>query len=149
VRHSSNETGRLVTVIRADLNNRRELAEVETRLREHPSITVLINNAGTAAAVALLLNGGVQKMEEIISLNVTALTRLTYAAAPAFVKRGAGTSINVASIVGISPEQVTIRPLQNEEEWTGFEAARHALSQRLGNSVPAPRCKAVGHNARA
>ena len=67
-------------MIRADLNNRRELAEVETRLREHPSITVLINNAGIAA-VALLLNGGVQKMEEIISLNVTALTRLTYAAA--------------------------------------------------------------------
>ena len=148
MRDSSNETGRLVTVIRADLNNRRELAEVETRLREHPSITVLINNAGTAA-VAPLLNGGVQKMEEIISLNVTALTRLTYAAAPAFVKRGAGTSINVASIVGISTEQVTIRPLQNEEEGTRFEAARHALSQRLGNSVPAPRCKAVGHNARA
>jgi NAD(P)-dependent dehydrogenase (short-subunit alcohol dehydrogenase family) len=136
-------------VIRADLNNRWELAEVETRLRENPSITVLINNAGTAA-VAPLLNADVQKMEEIISLNVTALTRLTYAAAPALVKRGAGTIINIASIVGISAEtQVTIPPLQNEEEWTRFKAARRALSQRFGNSVPAPRCKAVGHNARA
>ena len=40
----------------------------------------------------------------MIALNVTALTRLTYAAAPAFVARGRGTIINIASIVGISPE---------------------------------------------
>jgi hypothetical protein len=211
----TSETGGLVTVIRADLNHRGELAKVETRLREDPSITMLVNNAG-AASVAPLLNADVQKMEEIISLNVTALTRLTYAAVPAFVKRGAGTIINVASIVGISPEtlngvyggtkafvlafshslqhelagkgiriqavlpgatatelwekaglpyqklppeivmtpealvdaalvgldqgeQVTIPPLQNEEEWNRFEVARRALSQRFGNSAPAPR----------
>ncbi len=30
--------------------------------------------------------------------------RLTYAAAPAFVARGAGTIINIASVVGLSPE---------------------------------------------
>src|SRR5580700_9128056 len=33
-----------------------------------------------------------------------ALTRLTYAAAPGFVARGAGTIINISSIVAISPE---------------------------------------------
>src|SRR5438477_11065979 len=43
-------------------------------------------------------------MDDIIALNITALTHLTYAAAPAFVARGAGTIINIASIVGISPE---------------------------------------------
>jgi short-subunit dehydrogenase len=43
-------------------------------------------------------------MDEIIALNITALTRLTYAAAPAFVARGHGTIINIASIVGVSPE---------------------------------------------
>jgi uncharacterized protein len=40
----------------------------------------------------------------MIALNVGALTRLTYAAAPGFVARGGGTIINVASIVGIAPE---------------------------------------------
>ncbi len=40
----------------------------------------------------------------MIALNITALTRLTYAAAPAFVARGAGAIINIASVVGISPE---------------------------------------------
>src|SRR6266702_6917027 len=43
-------------------------------------------------------------MDEMIALNITALTRLIYAAAPAFVARGAGTIINIASVVGISPE---------------------------------------------
>jgi len=43
-------------------------------------------------------------MDDIIALNITALTHLTYAVAPAFVARGAGTIINIASVVGISPE---------------------------------------------
>ena len=42
----------------------------------------------------------------MITLNVTALTRLTYAAAPAFVARGAGTIINIGSVVGIAPERL-------------------------------------------
>ena len=45
-------------------------------------------------------------MEAMIDLNVTALTRLTYAAAPAFVGRGGGTIINVSSAVAIAPEML-------------------------------------------
>jgi len=40
----------------------------------------------------------------MIALNVTALTRLTYAAAPGFVARGGGTIINIASVLAIAPE---------------------------------------------
>lgn len=97
------ETGRSVKVQHADLGDQAELAQVETTLRHDASITMLVNNAGTAS-VAPLLSADVDKMEEIIALNVTALTRLTYAAAPAFVARGSGTIINIGSIVGISPE---------------------------------------------
>jgi short-subunit dehydrogenase len=43
-------------------------------------------------------------MQAMIELNVTALTRLTYAAAPAFVARGGGTIINISSAVAIAPE---------------------------------------------
>ena len=39
----------------------------------------------------------------MIDLNVTALVHLTYAALPAFIKRGGG-AIVIASIVGIAPE---------------------------------------------
>jgi short-subunit dehydrogenase len=208
-------TGRSIKVLPADLGNKTELAKVEATLRNDPSITMLVNNAGTAS-VAPLLNARVETMEEMIALNVTALTRLTYAAAPAFVARGTGTIINIGSIVGISPEAlngvygatkayvlalshslqheladkgiriqavlpgatatelweiaglpyqnlptgivmsaedmvdaalvgldkgelVTIPPLQDGDEWNRFEAARRAISQRFGNSVPAPR----------
>jgi short-subunit dehydrogenase len=99
----TSETGRSVKVLAADLNDKVELAMVEATLRDDPSITMLVNNAGTAS-VAPLLDADVEKMDDMIALNVTALTRLTYAAAPAFVARGAGTIINIASVVGVSPE---------------------------------------------
>jgi uncharacterized protein len=97
------DTGRSVTAIVADLNDKADLGKVETKLRDDSTITMLVNNAGVAS-VAPLLNADVDKMEDMIDLNITALTRLTYAAAPALVARGKGTIINIASIVGISPE---------------------------------------------
>jgi len=97
------ETGRSVTPLPADLNDKADLAKVETTLRDDQTITMLVNNAGLAS-VAPLLDADVEKMDEMIALNVTALTRLTYAVAPALVARGAGTIINIASVVGISPE---------------------------------------------
>jgi len=97
------ETGRSVTLLPADLNDKAALAKVEKILRNDQIITMLVNNAGTAS-IASLLNADVEKMDEMIALNITALTRLTYAVAPAFVQRGAGTIINIASVVGISPE---------------------------------------------
>jgi short-subunit dehydrogenase len=97
------ETGRKVTVLPADLNDKASLAKVEAVLRDDPSITALVNNAGVGS-VASILQADVDKMEAMIDLNITALTRLTYAVAPAFVARGAGTIINIASVVGIAVE---------------------------------------------
>jgi short-subunit dehydrogenase len=97
------ETGRSVETIAADLNDRAGVAKIETILRTNAGITLLVNNAGVGAA-APLLSSDIEKMDEMIRLNVGALTRLTYAAAPGFVARGAGTIINIASIVAISPE---------------------------------------------
>jgi len=99
----TNETKRSVEVLPADLNDKGDLARVEATLKNDASITLLVNNAGIGT-FAPLLNSDVNKMEEMISLNVNALTRLTYAAVPGFVARGTGTIINISSIVAISPE---------------------------------------------
>lgn len=99
------ETGRSVTVLPADLGDKAELAKIEAVLREDPSTIMLVNNAGVASR-APLLEADVDEMEAMITLNVTALTRLTYAAAPAFVARGAGTIINISSVVGVVPERL-------------------------------------------
>jgi short-subunit dehydrogenase len=97
------ETGRSVKVFHADLNDKVSLAKVEALLKEDTSISVLVNNAGIGS-VASILDGGVDDMEAMINLNITALTRLTYAIAPAFASKGSGTIINISSIVGIAVE---------------------------------------------
>jgi short-subunit dehydrogenase len=95
-------SGRKVSSVTADLTDKASLARVEEVLRTDKSITMLVNNAGVGS-VASILKGDVDAMESMIALNVTALTRLTYAVAPAFAERG-GTIINVASVVGVAVE---------------------------------------------
>jgi uncharacterized protein len=97
------ETGRSVEIVSADLNNDADLHRVETILRTNSTIAMLVNNAGVGGAAPLLASD-VDAMDRMIRLNVLALTRLTYAAVPAFVARGGGTIINIASIVAVSPE---------------------------------------------
>src|SRR5436853_6478228 len=48
------ETGRSVETIAADLNDKVDLARIETVLRGNPGIPVLVNNAGVRAAAPLL-----------------------------------------------------------------------------------------------
>lgn len=96
-------TGRKVDVLPADLADASDLARVEAFLRETPDVTLLVNNAGLGGALTLL-ESDIDQMTSLIALNVTALTRLTYAVVPQFVARGAGAIINIASIVAINPE---------------------------------------------
>lgn len=101
--HLSNETGRAVEVVAADLKDKADVRRVEEILRSDASITLLVNNAGVGAVMPLL-GSPVDDMEDMITLNVTALMRLAYAVVPGFVARGTGTVINISSIVAIAPE---------------------------------------------
>jgi short-subunit dehydrogenase len=94
-----------VTPLPADLNDKVGLARIEMVLREDWGITMLVNNAGVGS-VASILQANVDEMHAMIDLNITALTRLTYAVAPAFVERGNGTIINISSVVGIAVENL-------------------------------------------
>jgi short-subunit dehydrogenase len=96
-------TGRGIEVVTADLTKPADVSKVANILNEDASITMLVNNAGVGS-VASILQADVDAMQQMIDLNITALTRLSYAAAPAFVKRGAGTIINISSVVAIAVE---------------------------------------------
>jgi uncharacterized protein len=102
-RKITDDTHRSVEVIAADLNNATDLARVEATLRTNASVTLLLNNAGVGATTPLL-GSDVDKMQAMIGLNITALTRLAYAAAPGFVARGRGAIINIASVVALAPD---------------------------------------------
>jgi short-subunit dehydrogenase len=56
--------------------------------------------------VTPLLDSNVEAMSDVINVNVDALMRLTYAAAPKFVERGAGSIINMSSAVAIGPDML-------------------------------------------
>ncbi|HVS54274.1 MAG TPA: SDR family oxidoreductase [Opitutaceae bacterium] len=96
-------TGRDVQVLVADLNHKADLGRIEKTLREDTRINLLVNNAGLGA-VTPLLQSDADRMDEMIAVNIRALTRLTYAAAPGFAARGRGALINIASIAAIGPE---------------------------------------------
>ncbi|MFD7281967.1 SDR family NAD(P)-dependent oxidoreductase [Streptomyces sp. NPDC059862] len=96
-------TGRSVEVLTADLGQAEDLRRVEQVLRSNADISVLVNNAGFGA-VSTLVDSDVDAMESMITLNATALTRLTYAFTPGAVSRGGGTVINIGSIVAVAPE---------------------------------------------
>jgi short-subunit dehydrogenase len=99
----TSRTGRSVETVSADLTDPAGLAKVETLLKTDASITMLVNNAGVGAT-APLLQSPIGDMDRMITLNVNVLTHLAYAAAPAFVNRGKGTIINIASVVALAPE---------------------------------------------
>ncbi|PLR37858.1 SDR family oxidoreductase [Chimaeribacter californicus] len=101
--HITTDTGRNVEVVVADLGDPHALAGLEAKLRDDLSITLLVNNAGIGTHTSLV-ESNVDKMTAMINLNITALTRLTYAVVPGFIARGKGAIINIASIVGIAPE---------------------------------------------
>src|SRR5688572_44859 len=96
-------TDAMAGVLVADLNDTLDLQRVETAFCLDSSINVLVNNAGLGF-VAPTLDADIDAMTRMIGLNITALTRLSHAAATAFVDRGAGTIINIGSAVALAPE---------------------------------------------
>ncbi|MYZ52234.1 SDR family NAD(P)-dependent oxidoreductase [Malikia spinosa] len=92
-----------VDVLQANLTQPIELAAVETRLREDARLGILINNAGMAQSGGFVQQSA-QDIERLIALNTTALTRLAAAIAPRLVQAGAGTIVNISSVVGLAPE---------------------------------------------
>ena len=99
----SNETGRSARCIVADLTKKADREIVEQLLRNDANLTVLVNNAGVGGPTPLL-DADSDRLERMVDLNVTALVRLSHAVLPAFLNRGGGAIVNVASVVGIIPE---------------------------------------------
>lgn len=92
-----------VDVMPADLTQEPDLAAVETRLRDDSRIGILVNNAGKAQSGAFVQQSA-QSIQELVALNMTALTRLAAAVAPRFSQAGSGAIVNIGSVVGFAPE---------------------------------------------
>lgn len=97
------ETQVAVDVLQADLTQTASLAAVETRLREDASIGILINNAGVAQSGGFVAQSA-DNVDHLVTLNITAVTRLAAAIAPRLAQAGEGAIVNIGSVVGLAPE---------------------------------------------
>ena len=90
-----------VCVLAVDLAHPDGLSAASEQISAVATITMLVNNAGTSS-VEPVAQVPVETITNLIALNVTALTVLTKAVLAGFVKRNAGTIINIGSVVGIT-----------------------------------------------
>lgn len=97
------ETKVTIDVIQADLTQQKDLAEIESRLREDTSIGILINNAGMGQSGSFIQQNA-QSIDRLVMLNTTAPTRLAAAVAARFAQEGKGSIVNIGSVVGFAPE---------------------------------------------
>jgi len=90
-------------IIVADLSDpaepKRILDEIATK---GVSIELLVNNAGFGV-VGEVENAKVDRLLQLIRLNISALTELTYRLLPAMLERGHGAILNVSSLSGFQP----------------------------------------------
>ena len=84
----------------ADLTLEQDVARIETILATQGDLQVLVNNAGVARLAPAAQTSATEALAQI-NLNITALTRLTQAAVPAFVARKQGLIINIASALAV------------------------------------------------
>ena len=92
------DTGVSVRVLAADLTVGADLRRVEAVLRDDPSITLLVNNAG-AATLGALAGADLERLDRDIQLNIVAPTHLSRAVLPGFIARNRGTLVNIASVM--------------------------------------------------
>ena len=92
-----------VEVLQADLTQAGDLAAVEARLRDDARIGILVNNAG-AAQSGTFIEQTADSVALLVSLNITALLRLSSAISPRLAQVGEGAIINIGSVVGLAPE---------------------------------------------
>ena len=97
------DTGVSVDILQADLTASDDLLTVESRLRDDGRIGILVNNAGMSVH-GEFVDQRADELTQIISLNVTALSRLAIAVTPRFVSAGKGAIVNISSVVSLAPE---------------------------------------------
>jgi hypothetical protein len=87
----------------ADLSDKTALLKVEAQLKADKKVSILVNNAGFGGTKSTV-DSSVDELENMIFLNVTALTRLTAAVLPNLIAKKAGAVINISSVVAVNPD---------------------------------------------
>jgi len=94
--------GVAVDVIQADLSTEQGMEAVAGRMAASPAIDLLVNNAGYGGRTGFA-RGEIADHLGMVRVHIDATLRLTRAALPGMIDRGAGAVINLASVAAFSP----------------------------------------------
>jgi short-subunit dehydrogenase len=126
--------GITVEVLAADLLDPADLDRVTDRVSASPVIDLVVNNAGfgTAGRFDTLDPAG---EEDQVRLNVTALLRLSHAAAATFRDRAGGGILNVSSLSAFAPAPHTATYAASKAFVNSFTEALHEELKPAGVHV--------------
>jgi len=97
-------SGATVETYAAELTDATVFEGVEAKMASLGSIGVLVNNAGTSYEYPdYLLDIPDWKIDQLISLNITALTKMTKIALKGMKERNSGCIVNLSSVSGTAP----------------------------------------------
>ena len=122
-----------VEVMMADLTQPGELHAVERRIAEDSALEWLVNNAGFGGYMPFATLDP-DRAEELIRLQIVAVTRLTRAALPGMIARGHGAIINVSSRLAFSAA-LPSPPLPKRATYAATKAYINAFTQMLHNEL--------------
>ena len=96
-------TGLKVEVVNADLTSAEAREELIATVKERDwAPSLLVNNAGMGD-YGEFVTGDWEKLEQMLSLNIIALTHLTHGFLPDMVQSGHGAVLNVSSLASLLP----------------------------------------------
>lgn len=127
-RHHAN-----VEMLVADLSQTVALRMVEKRAAEDPALELLVNNAGFGGYMPFV-ELDADKAEELINLQVLAVTRLTRAALPGMIARQRGSIINVSSRLAFSGSMGSSQ-LPKRATYAGTKAFINTFTQLLQSEL--------------
>jgi len=127
------ETDTHAEVMVADLTNAGALAQVEARVAGDEALALLVNNAGFGGYRPFTMVEP-EVVDDLVNIHIRAVARLTRAALPGMVHRGAGGVINVASLLALSGPMPP-NPFPHRATYAGAKAFMVTFSQALAGEL--------------
>lgn len=123
-----------VELLVADLLDAHDLGRVAARISQSPTIDLVVNNAGFGTA-GTFHELDADREQAQVDLNVTALLRLSQAAAATFRERGGGGLCNVSSLSAFAPAPQAATYAATKAFVTSFTQALHEELRPAGVHV--------------
>jgi uncharacterized protein len=117
----------------ADLTDHDDLHELELRVADDKRLALLVNNAGFGG-YRRFVEVEPRVIDDLISIHVRTIARLTRAALPGMVRRGTGAIVNVASTLALSGA-LPPDPLPYRAVYAGAKAFILAFTEALSGEL--------------